>query len=83
MCIRDRYVNKTDDQILDYHEDWLGMEITQMCIRDRNGGILANQAGNAFDLIASCGKLQNQFLGKTSPLSEDSKSCLLYTSRCV
>ena len=30
----------------------------------QNGGILANQAVNAFDLIASCGKLQNQFLGK-------------------
>ena len=29
-----------------------------------------------FDLIASSGKLQNQFLGKTSPLSEDSKSAL-------
>ena len=42
----------------------------------QNGGILANQAVNAFDLIASCGKLQNQFLGKTSPLSEDSKSAL-------
>ncbi|MCO7111942.1 hypothetical protein NIB75_03620 [Bacteroides uniformis] len=27
-------------------------------------------------MIASCGKLQNQFLGKTSPLSEDSKSAL-------
>ncbi len=24
------YVNKTDDQILDYHEDWLGMEITDI-----------------------------------------------------
>ncbi len=42
----------------------------------QNGGILANQAVNAFDLIASSGKLQNQFLGKTSPLSEDSKSAL-------
>ena len=42
----------------------------------QNGGILANRAVNAFDLIASCGKLQNQFLGKTSPLSEDSKSAL-------
>ena len=42
----------------------------------QNGGILANQAVNAVDLIASCGKLQNQFLGKTSPLSEHSKSAL-------
>ena len=42
----------------------------------QNGVILANQAVNAFDLIASSGKLQNQFLGKTSPLSEDSKSAL-------
>ena len=42
----------------------------------QNGGILANRAVNAFDLIASSGKLQNQFLGKTSPLSEDSKSAL-------
>ena len=28
------YVNKTDDQILDYHEDWLGMEITRF---DKSG----------------------------------------------
>ena len=42
----------------------------------QNGGILANQAVNAFDLIASSNKLQNQFLGKNSPLSDDSKSSL-------
>jgi len=28
------YVNKTDDQILDYHEDWLGMEIAHF---DKSG----------------------------------------------
>ena len=27
-------MNKTDDQILDYHEDWLGMEITRF---DKSG----------------------------------------------
>ena len=42
----------------------------------QNGGIRANQAINAFELIASSGKLQNLFLGKGSPLSEDSKSSL-------
>ena len=42
----------------------------------QNGGIKANQVVNAFDLIASNGKLQNQFLGKNSPLSEESKSSL-------
>ena len=42
----------------------------------QNGGVKANQAVNAFDLIASDGKLQNLFLGKDSPLSADSKSSL-------
>lgn len=42
----------------------------------QNGGIMANQAVNAFDLIASSNKLQNLFLGEGSPLSEDSKSSL-------
>lgn len=42
----------------------------------QNGGIWGNQAVNAFDLIASSSTLQNQFLGKASPLSEDSKSAL-------
>ncbi|MCD8093132.1 MAG: RHS repeat-associated core domain-containing protein [Bacteroides sp.] len=42
----------------------------------QNAGVIANQAVNAFDLIASSDKLQNQFLGKDSPLSEDSKSAL-------
>lgn len=42
----------------------------------QNAGIKANQAVNAFDLISSSGKLQNQLLGKNSPLSEDSKSAL-------
>ena len=40
----------------------------------QNAGIMANQAVDAFGLISSSGKLQNQFLGKKSPLSEDSKS---------
>ena len=40
----------------------------------QNAGIKANKATNAFELIASSGKLQNQFLGKKSPLSEESKS---------
>ena len=35
---------------------------------------MANQAVNAFGLISSSAKLQNQFLGKNSPLSENSKS---------
>lgn len=42
----------------------------------QNGGIKFNQAANAFDLIASSVKLQKQFLGKNSPLSEESKSSL-------
>ena len=42
----------------------------------QNAGIIANKAVNAFDLIASSAKLQNQFLGKDSPLSENSKSSL-------
>lgn len=42
----------------------------------QNAGIKANQAVNAFDLISSSGKLQNQLLGTNSPLSEDSKSAL-------
>ena len=40
----------------------------------QNAGIMAYQAVNAFGLISSSGKLQNQFLGKNSPLSENSKS---------
>ena len=40
----------------------------------QNAGIKANKATNAFELIASSGKLQNQLLGKKSPLSEESKS---------
>lgn len=40
----------------------------------QNAGIMANQAVNAFDLIYSSAKLQNQFLGRSSPLSENSKS---------
>ena len=40
----------------------------------QNAGIMANQAVDAFGLISSSGKLQNQFLGKNSPLSENSKS---------
>lgn len=35
---------------------------------------MANQAASTFGLIFSSGKLQNQFLGKNSPLSENSKS---------
>lgn len=42
----------------------------------QNGGVWANQEVDAFDLIASSGKLEKQFLGKNSPLSEDSKSSL-------
>lgn len=42
----------------------------------QNAGIKANQAVNAFDLIFSSGKLQNQLLGKNSPLSDNSKSAL-------
>ena len=42
----------------------------------QNAGVKANQAVNAFDLILSSGKLQNQLLGKNSPLSGDSKSAL-------
>lgn len=51
----------------------------------QNGGIIANQAVNAFDLISGSGKLQKQFLGNQSPLSEDSKSALFngLTSRGV
>ena len=40
----------------------------------QNAGIMANRAANAFDLIYISHKLQNQFLGKDSPLSEASKS---------
>lgn len=40
----------------------------------QNAGIIANQAVKAFDLIYISHKLQNQFLGKDSPLSEMSKS---------
>lgn len=40
----------------------------------QNAGVMANQAVNTFSLISSSAKLQNQFLGKNSPLSEDSKS---------
>ena len=40
----------------------------------QNAGIIANQAVSAFDLIAMSPKLQNQFLGDNSPLSETSKS---------
>lgn len=42
----------------------------------QNAGIKANQAVDAFYLISSSGKLQNQLLGNNSPLSEDSKSAL-------
>ena len=40
----------------------------------QNAGIMANQAVGAFDLIAMSPKLQNQFLGDNSSLSETSKS---------
>ena len=40
----------------------------------QNAGIIANRAVSAFDLIAMSPKLQNQFLGDNSPLSETSKS---------
>ena len=40
----------------------------------QNAGIIANQAVSAFDLIAMSPKLQNQFSGDNSPLSETSKS---------
>lgn len=40
----------------------------------QNGGILANQAVSAFDLIRSSPKLQNQFLGKGSVLSDQSQA---------
>ncbi len=40
----------------------------------QNAGIMANQAVDAFDLIYSSYKLQNQFIGKSSPLSENSKT---------
>lgn len=40
----------------------------------QNAGVIANQAVSAFDLIAMSPKLQNQFLGDNSPLSETSKS---------
>lgn len=40
----------------------------------QNAGIMANKAVNAFDLISSNAALQNQYLGKDSPLSENSKS---------
>ena len=43
----------------------------------QNAGIMSNQAENAFDRIYSSTKLQNQFLGKNSPLSENSKSELM------
>lgn len=40
----------------------------------QNAGIMANQPVDAFGVILSSTKLQNQFLGKNSPLSENSKS---------
>ncbi|WP_291587819.1 DUF6443 domain-containing protein [Bacteroides sp.] len=40
----------------------------------QNAGVMANQAVDAFDLIYSSYKLQNQFIGKSSPLSENSKT---------
>ncbi|MGI6814744.1 RHS repeat domain-containing protein [Bacteroides sp. KG123] len=40
----------------------------------QKGGILANRVVNAFELIRSSPVLQNRFLGKYSPLSEQSKS---------
>lgn len=43
----------------------------------QNAGVMSNQAENAFDRIYSSTKLQNQFLGKNSPLSENSKSELM------
>ncbi len=51
----------------------------------QNAGIIANKAVNAFNLINSSKKLQNQFLGKDSPLSENSKSQLFnaITSRSM
>jgi RHS repeat-associated protein len=42
----------------------------------QNAGFVSSEAMNAFDVIASSTKLQNQFLGKDSPLSEQSKSDL-------
>lgn len=43
----------------------------------QNGGIWANQAVNAFDLIQSSPKLQNQFLERKSVLSAQSQTELL------
>lgn len=45
----------------------------------QNAGVMANQAVDAIDLISSSAKLQNQFLGDNSPLSENSKSELFNT----
>ncbi|MCD8031071.1 MAG: hypothetical protein LUF85_09710 [Bacteroides sp.] len=43
----------------------------------QNADIQANQAVNAFDLIAASPELQNQLLGKNSILSDQSQSRLL------
>ena len=40
----------------------------------QNAGVIATKPVNAFEFIYSSNKLQNQFLGKDSPLSENSKS---------
>ncbi|WP_291529133.1 DUF6443 domain-containing protein [Bacteroides sp. UBA939] len=47
----------------------------------QNAGVWANKPVSAFDLIAMSPKLQNQFLGKDSPLSENSKSELYNSLR--
>ena len=49
------YVNKTDDQILDYHEDWLGMEITRF---DKSGydSLKIKIRVTSLDTVLYCGK---------------------------
>lgn len=73
------YMWKEGHDDLDYYTN-MGSSISIQLGEDlyfnayQNAGIMANQAVDAFDLISSSAKLQNQFLGKGSPLSEASKS---------
>ena len=55
LVFRGLYVNKTDDQILDYHDDWLGMKIASFN-KNEYDSIKVKIRVTSLDTVLYCGK---------------------------
>lgn len=56
LVFKGLYVNKSDDRILDYHEDWLGMEVFRF---DKSGydSLKIKVRVISLDTVLYCGKI--------------------------